>query len=227
MTNSSSIIIKNFFQILLKTLLFLVLLVPLSALAINMYVCVTTMDDLASADTLEGTHVDYIVVLGAGIEADGSPSPLLSERLNTAISLYEGGAATEIIISGGHDEAESEVNAMHNYLTDHGIPSAAIVRDNQGDNTFASIKNLSTTYNADSVILVSQKFHLYRACYIAEQMGMTVYGCPATQNYATEFSLLVREYLARIKDFSKFFTDYFPAPFVSIAKTIYAHYIPE
>lgn len=189
--------------LLAKLLLTLILLPPLACLLINAFVIATTNGNLKTVEELSDTQADDIVVLGAGIQPDGTPSPILAERLDTAIALYERGAAAHIIVSGGQDAAQSEVSAMRNYLLDSGIPSLAITSDTHGIDTFASVKNLHDTYNAQQVILVSQRFHLYRAVFIGEQMGLDVSGCPASEEAIHDTGLLIREFFARIKDFGQ------------------------
>ena len=142
-------------------------------------------------------------MLGAGIEPDGTPSPILAERLDTAIALYENGASDEIIVSGGEDAAQSEVSAMRNYLLDADIPSMAITTDTHGIDTFASVKNLRTIYDVQTPILVSQRFHLYRAVFIAEQMDLDAIGCPTSEENIHDNGLLLREFAARLKDFAQ------------------------
>lgn len=208
-------------------LLFLVLLIPLVTLLINLFVCITTVGNISTEDELLDTNCDFIVVLGAGIEEDGSPSPILKERLDKAISLYEDGIAEDIIVSGGNDAAQSEISAMRNYLTDNDVPRNAILSDTQGDNTFASIRDLRDIYGAHSVVLVSQRFHLYRAIYIAEKMDIETYGCPASIYRITDSDLLTREYFARLKDFSQFFADKLPEPLVSAVVRLYHNVIPQ
>lgn len=210
----------------LFTLIFaLILLIPFVAIAINLFMCATTMNNMWYSSELAGTDADYIVVLGAGIEPDGSPSPVLAERLDTAITLYENGASKHIIVSGGEDAAQSEVSAMRNYLLDYGIPSLAITTDTHGVDTYASVKNLVTLYDAHNVILVSQRFHLYRAVYIAEHLDLAAYGCPASQNGISDTDLLVREFFARIKDFTQCTIGELPEPLANLATSIYNHYI--
>lgn len=189
--------------LLLKIILVLILLPPLTAIAINLFMFLTTNGDMYTPDELADANADCIVVLGAGIEADGTPSPVLAERLDTAITLYENGASKDIIVSGGEDAAQSEVTAMRNYLLEAGIPSLAIQIDTHGIDTYASVKNLRTTFDVQHVILVSQRFHLYRAIYIAEHFNLDASGCPASEQGISDTGLLIREFAARIKDFAQ------------------------
>lgn len=187
----------------LKLLIAIILLPPVCCVLVNLFILATTTGNMATPDELAGADADCIVVLGAGIEPDGTPSPILAERLDTAIALYENGASDEIIVSGGEDAAQSEVSAMRNYLLDADIPSMAITTDTHGIDTFASVKNLRTIYDVQTPILVSQRFHLYRAVFIAEQMDLDAIGCPASEENIHDNGLLLREFAARLKDFAQ------------------------
>lgn len=187
----------------LKLLITIILLPPVCCVLVNLFILATTTGNMATPDELAGANADCIVVLGAGIEPDGTPSPILAERLDTAIALYENGASDEIIVSGGEDAAQSEVSAMRNYLLDADIPSMAITTDTHGIDTFASVKNLRTIYYVQTPILVSQRFHLYRAVFIAEQMDLDAIGCPASEENIHDNGLLLREFAARLKDFAQ------------------------
>lgn len=85
---------------------------------------------------------------------------------------------------------------MRNYLLDADIPSMAITTDTHGIDTFASVKNLRTIYDVQTPILVSQRFHLYRAVFIAEQMDLDAIGCPASEENIHDNGLLLREFAA-------------------------------
>lgn len=200
------------------TILILILIIPLTAFIINAAVCLSTLNELKTPTALEDTHVDYIMVLGAGIEPDGSPSPILKERLDTAIALYENHNAKQLIVSGGMDEAQSEISAMYNYLIEHGIPENDVLCDTLGVNTFASMNNLAEVYHANSAIIVSQRFHLYRAVFIAKHLDLQVYGCPASEKDISDRNLLYREFLARVKDFTQVTLGVLPKPMTQLAE---------
>lgn len=206
--------------------LILVLIIPLTAFTINAIMCLSTLNDLKTPSALEGTQTDYIMVLGAGIEPDGSPSPILKERLDTAIELYHNHNAKQIIVSGGIDEAQSEISAMYNYLIDNDIPEENVLCDTLGVNTFASINNLTEVYHAKSAIIVSQRFHLYRAVFIAKHLDLQVYGCPSSEEDISDRDLLYREFLARVKDFTQVTLGTLPKPLTQLAEWSYLKLTP-
>ena len=147
-------------------------------------------------------NIDCILILGAGIWGD-RPSPMLQDRLDTGINLYNDGIASKIIMSGDHGRKEyDEVNIMKDYAIDKGIPSVNIFMDHAGFSTYESIYRAKEIFNAKKIIIITQEYHLYRALYIANKLGIDAYGVnsdPRKYRGATYREL--REILARNKDF--------------------------
>lgn len=155
----------------------------------------------------EAAHVgaDCILVLGAGVNDDGSPSYMLADRLDTAIELYRAGVAPKLLMSGDHGrKGYDEVNTMKDYALQQGVPSADIFMDHAGFATYDSIYRARDVFQADKVIIVSQRYHLYRALYIAEALGLDAYGVAAEDiTYSGQWYRDLREVAARCKDFIK------------------------
>lgn len=187
----------HLFGQIIKIILVIVLLAALAAAGINLWVTASTKDDIGTTQDYGQNTASYIMVLGAGIKVDGTPSNILRQRLDTACSLYSQGAAPELIISGG----ESEVIVMERYLENQGIPVSAIIEDVDGYDTYHSMKNLARIAQGKPVIVVSQCFHLYRSLYIADKLGQQATGCAAADTGAVGIQLQEREFFARIKDF--------------------------
>lgn len=213
----------SFIGNLIGICLILILLGAISLFSINLLMMFSTANNLWKADTLTGTHADYILVLGAGIEEDGEPSPILKERLDTALTLYQKEASANILVSGGSDDTESEVSVMKHYLEKKGVPSKAIKVDSHGVNTFTSVNNAYDEYGAEKLIIVSQKFHLYRAVYISEQLGISTYGCPCNEKSISDTSLRKREFFARVKDFGQLTLPHLPPPLSTLGDRIYQY----
>lgn len=148
-------------------------------------------------------NVDCIIVLGCQVRSDGSPSHMLEDRLKRGVALYDLGAAPKLLMSGDHGTAEyDEVDAMKRYAVNEGVPSADVFMDHAGFSTYETIYRAKEIFGADKVIIVTQEYHLYRALYIARQLGIKAYGVPADyRQYSGQFSRDVREVLARVKDF--------------------------
>ncbi|MBQ7033950.1 MAG: YdcF family protein [Clostridia bacterium] len=149
--------------------------------------------------------VDCIVVLGCQVRDDGTPSEMLSDRLKRGIALYEQGAAPKIIMSGDHGREEyDEVNTMKRVAMDAGVPSNDIFMDHAGFSTYESIYRAKEIFGADKLIIVTQEYHLYRALYIAEKLGVEAYGVGSDyRTYWGQSNREAREILARCKDFVK------------------------
>lgn len=153
---------------------------------------------------------DYILVLGAGLNHDGSPGRMLRDRLNTAIAIYEeyenGEAVPTIIISGDRSITEDrnydEVSAMHTYLLQKGIPEEAILEDPYGFSTAESVANLDGLEKDSHFAIVTQEYHLYRALFIAymNDYDVTGYAAPHYDD-GLQFYRDLREIAARMKDF--------------------------
>lgn len=180
---------------------------------INAYVKdVATKRILTPQEAAELSDVDCILVLGCGIHADGSPSRMLADRLSRSVELYELQAAPKLLMSGDHGSAEyNEVATMREYALERGVPSEDIFMDHAGFSTYDSMYRAKEVFGADKIIIVTQDYHLYRAIYIAQELGMEAYGVAAQDiRYSGQTMRDMREILARVKDF--FFTMFKPKP---------------
>ena len=152
---------------------------------------------------LPAEQADCILILGAGLYG-GKPSPILRERLDLGAALYRAGAAPKILVTGDNGSKDyNEVQAMEDYLAEEkGIPRADIVRDHAGFCTYDSMVRAREVFCAERVIVVTQKYHLYRACYIASAIGLETWGADAQRTaYSGREARELRECLARVKDF--------------------------
>ena len=185
--------------ILILILLFLVIL------SINFYVINSTKNQIIKESSYENLeNIDCILVLGAGVWGD-KPSPMLEDRIIKAIELYKNGVAPKIIMSGDHGREEyDEVNIMKNYAIEKGIPSDDIFMDHAGFSTYDSIYRAKYIFEAKNIVIVTQEYHLYRAIYIANTLGINAYGANSNpRQYSEQTYREIRETLARNKDFVK------------------------
>ena len=146
---------------------------------------------------------DCILILGAGLWGN-SPSPMLRERLDLGAALYHAGASDRILVSGDNGSTDyNEVQVMEDYLAEQkGVPREDIVRDHAGFSTYDSMVRAKEIFCVDSAIVVTQRYHLFRADYIAASVGIEVYGADAHRtDYAGRTFREARECLARVKDF--------------------------
>lgn len=147
--------------------------------------------------------VDCILVLGCLVRSNGTPSDMLADRLEQGIGLYELGAAPKLLMSGDHGRKDyNEVETMKQYAVSAGISSSDVFMDHAGFSTYDSIYRAKEIFAADKVIIVSQEYHLYRALYLAEKLGLEAYGVAAEgDDYSGQTYRELREILARVKDF--------------------------
>lgn len=146
---------------------------------------------------------DAILVLGAYVTPDGQVSEMLRDRLDMGYNLYAAGKAPKIIVSGDHGTTSyDEVNAMRAYLQEKGVERADIFMDHAGFDTYDSLCRAKDVFMAQKVLVVSQAYHLHRALYIAEQIGLDASGVGAdTYEYPGMPYYRLREYPARVKAF--------------------------
>lgn len=183
----------------------IVVILALIILTINLYVKETTKKQIINnSDYTKLENIDCIIVLGAGIWGD-KPSPMLEDRLLESINLYYNNASNKILMSGDHGREEyDEVNIMKNYAIEKGVPSENIFMDHAGFSTYESIYRAKEIFKAKKVVIVTQKYHLYRALYIANQLGLEAYGVGSDpRKYVGATYRELREILARDKDFIK------------------------
>ena len=173
---------------------------------INSVVKLTTNKQILSAEVAaELQDVDCILVLGCGVREDGTPSDMLYDRLRRSVELYEVGTAEKLLMSGDHGRQEyNEVAVMKQFAIDRGIPSENVFMDHAGFSTYESLYRAKEVFQADKILIVTQEYHLYRALYIANRLGLEAYGVAADyREYAGQSLRDGREVLARLKDFGK------------------------
>lgn len=169
---------------------------------ISAYVRYVTENQILTADeAAQVTNVDCIVVLGCYVQPDGTPSPLLHDRLVQGVALYQLDAAEKIIMSGDHGQHDyNEVAVMKKYAVDAGIPSDDVFMDHAGFCTYDSIYRARDVFKAKKILIVTQKYHLHRALYIADALGLDAYGVAAGDRAGGQWKRDLREVLARVKD---------------------------
>lgn len=145
--------------------------------------------------------VDCIMVLGCGVY-NGQPTPLLEDRLKRGVAVYRSGASPKILMSGDHgQEHYDEVNTMKQYALDAGISEDNIFMDHAGFSTYESMCRAKEIFGVDKMIIVTQKYHLSRAVYLARMLGIEAYGVASDyRSFGGQFYRDCREVLARVKD---------------------------
>ena len=192
-------LIKRFFIIALC-----LAVIGIGAIAgVNAFIFHTTSHKILSPEDATPIKADCIIVLGCQVRSDGTPSHMLSDRLDRGIALYKAGAAPKIIMSGDHGQKYyDEVNTMKQYAIDAGVPSEDIFMDHAGFSTYETVYRAKEIFGVKKAIIVTQQYHLYRALYIAESFDIESYGVSSDyRTYTGQFKREVREVLARCKDF--------------------------
>ena len=159
----------------------------------------------AEADECKSIDPQCILVLGCAVWADNEPSPMLRDRLDAAIALYKAGVAPRILLSGDNSIPEySEPDCMLKYTLAQGVPPEDIFLDYAGFSTYESVYRSHAVFMADRLIVVTQKYHLFRALKACEALGIEAKGVASDQQkYKGRFYREAREVLARNKDFFK------------------------
>lgn len=188
----------------MKILLGILFLGAAVVLGINGYVRIRTSKSIiTSKEAAQLEDVDLILVLGCEVKENGEPSDMLADRLRRSVELYDLGASKVILMSGdSSQEYYDEVGPMKDYAVKNGVPEGNVLTDPRGLCTYDSVYRVGKQFEGKKILIVTQKYHLYRALYIADQLGMEAYGVPADYHrYWGQFYREIREILARDKDF--------------------------
>jgi SanA protein len=117
------------------------------------------------------------IVFGAGLWRDGSPTPVLKDRITTAAELFFSGKVQKILMSGDNSHASyNEPKAMRDYALTLGVPTEAIVLDYAGRRTYDTCYRAKAIFGVQNAILVTQKFHLPRTLYTCNTLGINAVG---------------------------------------------------
>ena len=195
---------KKRFKIALSVAAVIALAIALSAFLIGRSIVNSSRDKIIGIDEIsELSDVDCILVLGCGLRADGSPSAMLADRIDTAVRIYDTTDVKSILASGDHSREDyDEVGAILTRAVASGVPEDSIVLDHAGFSTYESMYRAKNVYGVEKVIIVTQEYHLYRAIYIANALGIEAYGVSADlRPYGGQWYRDAREILARVKDF--------------------------
>jgi SanA protein len=152
-------------------------------------------------DTRDWPSPRVAVVFGASVYGNGALSPILEDRVETAIELYRAHKVDRILVSGdARHPSYNEPKAMYEYLVSHGVASKDVVVDTSGRSTYETCLRAKEVFGLKRAALVSQGFHLSRALYIANQLGLDSVGMAGNLKTQQEIDYLsVREWAAEIK----------------------------
>jgi len=145
------------------------------------------------------------IVFGAGLRRDGTPTAILRDRLDTAANLYFNGKVEMLLMSGDNRFLDyNEPESMRQYALSLGIPDGAIALDYAGRRTYDTCYRAKAIFQVDDVFLVTQKFHLPRALFLCNELGLEASGVEANTRRFWRGSLFIwnlREQLATVGAF--------------------------
>ena len=156
---------------------------------------------MKTAKTIQPTRV--AIVFGAGLQWDGSPSPILRDRVETAVDLYKAGTVEKLLMSGDNRFVDyNEPGAMRSYAIELGVPEEDIVLDYAGRRTYDTCFRAKNIFKVDEAILVTQNYHLPRALFTCSALGISSQGFSADKRVYSIISKTVwnvREIPASLK----------------------------
>jgi vancomycin permeability regulator SanA len=145
------------------------------------------------------------IVFGAGLRRDGTPTAILRDRVQTAVSLYQSGKVEKLLMSGdGQMPFYNEPEAMRQFALSLGVPAEAIVVDAAGSRTYDTCYRARAIFGVKNALLVTQKFHLPRALFLCNALGLDASGVEANNRAFRRWALLIwniREQFATVGAF--------------------------
>lgn len=145
-------------------------------------------------------HKEFAIVLGAGVKKNGKPGCFLKQRLDDSVYLYNKGIIKKVLVSGDNGEKSyDEISAMNQYLLNAGIPQNKIFGDYAGFDTYSTMSRASKVFGIKDAVIVTQKFHLIRSVYLAQQKGIKAVGYSSSSKGQRQY--FTREWFATIKSF--------------------------
>ncbi len=189
--------IKWIWRILLTLSLIAILILFLPRFIFQLYAAPRTF----TVDNVPAGRV--AIVFGAGLLRDGSAGPVLSDRVQTAVLLYQQGKVDKLLMSGDNRFVEyNEPEAMRQYALERGVPDEDIILDYAGRRTYDTCYRAKEIFQAQSAILVTQNFHMPRALFLCNWFGVESTGVEANNRYFRKISRLywnTRELFANVQ----------------------------
>ena len=141
------------------------------------------------------------IVFGAGVRSDGSLTPMLRDRVDTAIDLYRAAAVRKLLMSGDNRFVYyDEPGRMFDYAVARGVPPEDVIRDYAGRRTYDTCYRASAVFGVSEAVLVTQRFHLPRALFTCRGLGVDAVGYSADRRrYRSDSYYRLRDALASIR----------------------------
>ncbi|MGB3510463.1 MAG: ElyC/SanA/YdcF family protein [Microcoleaceae cyanobacterium] len=176
--------------------LLLVLTILLIPLVLNFYVKLVTSRYRYTEPTKVSAQ-PIAIVFGAGVWDDGSPTPMLADRVQGAVNLYNIGRVKKILMTGDNGTPDyNEVKAMQEYAISRGVSVDDITLDYAGFSTYESCYRAQKIFGITQAVLVTQRYHLPRAVYTCRHLGVDAVGL-GTQDWGKFRNDSMRRYSTR------------------------------
>jgi len=177
---------KTVRRVLLLTLA-LLLLPPSAAAAARAYTALQARGRIYTLANAPSRPV--AIIFGAEIYRNGTPSPMLADRIRAGVELYNAGKVRALLLTGDNSEASyNEPEAMRRFALSLGVPDSALVLDYAGFRTYDSCYRARDIFKVESAILVTQAFHLDRALFTCAGLGIDAVGVAADAIRPTGYS---------------------------------------
>jgi SanA protein len=182
--------IKKRIKMLIRLLLWLIIAFLIIFGLPRLLTEILTIGKIYTVESVKNSKV--AIVFGAGLQRDGSPSPVLKDRVETAVQLYKSGKVEKLLMSGDNRFVDyNEPGAMQAYAIDLGVPQADIVLDYAGRRTYDTCYRAFHIFGVKEAILVTQRYHLPRALFTCNGIGLKSTGVAANIRYYRKYSRIV------------------------------------
>ncbi len=147
-------------------------------LCLFVYVVLSTRKRIVFPENVPGSK--FTLVLGAGLEKNGLPTDILSDRVETAVNLLNRKRTKILVLSGSvNTQSFSEPESMSELAYSLGVDKSELILDRKGRTTFNSLVNIADYSGNEIVTIVTQRFHLPRALWLSSSLKINAYGIPA------------------------------------------------
>lgn len=143
------------------------------------------------------------IILGASVKRDGTPSPALEDRIMSGVDLYKAKLVKKLLMTGDDGAFHiDEISVMKRVAIDAGVPESDILTDGHGYRTYESCKRAITEFGIQEAVVVTQRFHLGRALFLCNQLGMNAVGLVADKRaYDDSIEFWIRDLMSSVKAF--------------------------
>ena len=188
----------------IRVIIILIILVGIFLISTNIYVILNSKENIKDVEELKGESIDAGLVLGCGYQENDEPSPMMADRVSYGVAAFKESATENLLMSGDGQEPNEhdEPMVMSKFAQRLGVDKEDIVEDPYGLSTYDSMWRAKYVYGLSKIVVVTQRYHLYRAVYIAKTLGLEVVGVDSTNRvYLVQLFYDIREFIARTKDF--------------------------